>query len=155
MTSGIDFKLLRLFAMVMRHQGFARIQQELNLTTSAISTYMAQLESEVGFTLCQRGRGGFALTDKGELLLSEILRILGALGGTLKIGVLDTALTDPSLPLAEAIGIFFSKYPAMHLNLWIRNPYELQKGLLDNDLDIAVGFFPAKANELNVVSRSY
>lgn len=162
MTPGIDFKLLRIFATVVRHQGFARAQQELNLTTSAISTYMAQLESDVGFTVCRRGRGGFALTDKGELLLSETLRVLGEvdsferytqslkgeLGGTLKMGVLDTTVTDPSLPLAEAIGLFSSKYPAMHLNLLIRSPYELQKGLLDNDLDIAVGFFPAKANGL-------
>lgn len=162
MTPGIDFKLLRIFAAVVRHQGFARAQQELNLTTSAISTYMAQLESDVGFTVCRRGRGGFALTDKGELLLSETLRVLGEvdsferytqslkgeLGGTLTIGVLDTTVTDPSLPMAEAIGMFSSKFPGMHLNLLIRSPYELQKGLLDNELDIAVGFFPAKANGL-------
>jgi len=162
MTPGIDFKLLRIFTAVVRHQGFARAQQELNLTTSAISTYMAQLESEVGFTLCRRGRGGFALTEKGELLLSETLRVLGEvdeferytrslkgeLGGTLTIGVLDSTVTDNSRPLAEAIGIFSSRYPAIHLNLLIRSPYELQKGLLDNALDIAVGFFPAKANGL-------
>ena len=36
----------------------------------------------------------------------------------------------------------------MHLSLLIRSPYELQKGVLDNELDIAVGFFPAKANGL-------
>jgi len=35
--------LLRLFACVVRHQGFAAAQQELNLSTSAISTYMSQL----------------------------------------------------------------------------------------------------------------
>ena len=162
MTPGIDFKLLRIFATVVRHQGFAKAQQELNLTTSAISTYMTQLESHVGFSLCRRGRGGFALTDKGELLLSETLRVLselddferytrslkGELVGTLKIGVLDTTVTDPALPLAEAIGAFSSKYPGMHLSLLIRSPYELQKGLLDNELDIAIGFFPAKANGL-------
>ena len=34
-----DLKLLRLFACVVRHQGFAAAQQELNLSTSAISTY--------------------------------------------------------------------------------------------------------------------
>ena len=162
MAQGTDLKLLRIFASVARHQGFARAQQELNLTTSAISTYMAQLESDVGFSLCRRGRGGFALTAKGELLLSETLRVLGELdgferytqslkgelGGTLKMGVLDTTVTDASLPLAQAIGVFSSKYPAMHLSLLIRSPYELQKGVLDNELDIAVGFFPAKANGL-------
>lgn len=162
MAQGADLKLLRIFAAVARHQGFAKAQQELNLTTSAISTYMTQLEADVGFSLCRRGRGGFALTAKGELLLSETLRVLGELdsfalytrslkgelGGTLKMGVLDTTVTDASLPLAQAIGVFSSRFPGMHLSLLIRSPYELQKGVLDNELDIAVGFFPAKANGL-------
>jgi len=161
-TSHYDLKLLRIFASVARHKGFARSQQALNLTTSAISTYMSQLEAQVGFSLCRRGRGGFALTPKGELLLSEILRVLGELegfdryakslkgelGGMLKIGVIDATVTDPALPLAAAIGAFSKKYPGMHLSLMIRNLYELQKGLLDNELDIAVGFFPAKVNGL-------
>ena len=40
-----DLKLLRIFVSVVRHQGFANAQQELNLSTSAISTYMSQLEA--------------------------------------------------------------------------------------------------------------
>ena len=52
-----DLKLLRIFASVVRHQGFATAQQELNLSTSAISTYMSQLEANLGLVLCHRGRG--------------------------------------------------------------------------------------------------
>jgi DNA-binding transcriptional LysR family regulator len=55
-----DLKLLRIFACVVRHQGFASAQQELNLSTSAISTYMSQLEAALGIVLCHRGRGGLA-----------------------------------------------------------------------------------------------
>ncbi|PZP79045.1 MAG: LysR family transcriptional regulator, partial [Ectopseudomonas oleovorans] len=33
-----DLKLLKIFVAVVRHQGFAAAQQELNLSTSAIST---------------------------------------------------------------------------------------------------------------------
>jgi len=54
-----DLKLLRIFVSVVRHQGFANAQQELNLSTSAISTYMSQLEAALGLVLCHRGRGGF------------------------------------------------------------------------------------------------
>lgn len=74
-----DLKLLRVFAAVVRHQGFAAAQQELNLSTSAISTYMSQLEAHLGITLCHRGRGGFSLTSKGELFHQEALRLLGEL----------------------------------------------------------------------------
>lgn len=52
-----DLKLLRIFISVVRHQGFANAQRELNLSTSAISTYMSQLEGALGIVLCHRGRG--------------------------------------------------------------------------------------------------
>ncbi|MCO5624569.1 LysR family transcriptional regulator, partial [Pseudomonas aeruginosa] len=110
-----DLRLLRIFAAVVRHQGFAAAQQELNLSTSAISTYMSQLENQLGIVLCHRGRGGFSLTSKGELFHQETLRILGELEGferyalalkgelrgTLNLGVLDSTVSDPALPLAE------------------------------------------------------
>ncbi|HLA32420.1 MAG TPA: LysR family transcriptional regulator, partial [Pseudomonas sp.] len=105
MTSTLpDLKLLRIFVSVVRHQGFAAAQQELNLSTSAISTYMSQLEGQLGLSLCHRGRGGFSLTSKGELFHQECLRLLGELEGferysaalkgelrgTLNLGVLDS-----------------------------------------------------------------
>ena len=158
MSSPPDLKLLRIFACVAHHQGFSKAQQELNLSTSAISTYMSQLEAQLGFKLCERGRSGFSLTEKGERLLSEAQRLLGEidgfgtyaaslkgdLSGNLKLGVLDSTVTDPTLPLPEAIGTFFERYPAVHLSLFVKSPYELQEGMLNNELDLAVGYFPAR-----------
>ncbi|MBT0570292.1 LysR family transcriptional regulator [Curvibacter sp. CHRR-16] len=158
MNTTPDIKLLRIFATVARHQGFAKAQQELNLTLPAISTYMGQLEEQLGFKLCERGRGGFALTPKGELILAEALHLLGAvdgfgayaasvngdLSGSLKLGVLDATVTDHSLPLRDAIGEFCQRYPAVHLSLLVRNPFELQEGVLHSELDMAVGFFPSR-----------
>lgn len=107
-----DLKLLRIFVSVVRHQGFANAQRELNLSTSAISTYMSQLESSLGIVLCHRGRGGFSLTSKGELFHQETLRLLaemdgfeqyaaalkGELRGTLNLGVIDSTVGDRALP---------------------------------------------------------
>ena len=154
-----DLKLLRIFVSVAHHQGFAKAQQDLNLSTSAISTYMSQLESQLGFKLCERGRSGFSLTEKGERLLVETQRLIseldgfgayasslkGDLSGNLKLGVLDSTVTDQTLPLPEAIGTFFQRHPAVHLSLFVKSPYELQEGVLNNDLDLAVGFFPNRA----------
>lgn len=153
-----DLKLLRIFASVARHQGFAKAQQELNLTLSAISTYMSQLEGLLGFKLCDRGRGGFSLTDKGELLLTEAQRLLGefdgfgsfaaslkgGLSGALRIGVIDSTVTDSSLRLSDAIGAFNQRHPAVHLGLFVKNPPDLQEALLNNELDLAIGFFPTR-----------
>lgn len=161
-TAMPDLKLLRIFASVVRHQGFAAAQQELNLSTSAISTYMSQLESQLGISLCHRGRGGFSLTSKGELFHQETLRLLGELEGfqryaaaltgelrgTLNLGVLDSTVSDPKLPLPDAIGAYSREYAAVHLHLSVMSPYELQLGVLENRLDLAIGAFSTRMNGL-------
>ncbi|MFU6003195.1 LysR family transcriptional regulator [Pseudomonas aeruginosa] len=157
-----DLKLLRVFVAVVRQQGFAAAQQELNLSTSAISTYMSQLETQLGITLCHRGRGGFALTAKGELLYQETLRILaeldeferysatlkGELSGTLRLGILDSMVSERAIPLAEVIGAFSEQHPGVHLNLSVMSPYELQQGVLEARLDMAIGAFSVRMNGL-------
>jgi LysR family transcriptional regulator, transcriptional activator for bauABCD operon len=157
-----DLKLLRIFVAVVRHQGFAAAQQELNLSTSAISTYMSQLEAHLGITLCHRGRGGFSLTSKGELFYQETLRLLGELEGferyaaalkgelrgTLNLGVLDTTVSDAALPLAEVIGAYSQEHPAVHLHLSVMSPYELQLAVLENRLDLAISACPTRMNGL-------
>lgn len=158
-----DLKLLRIFATVVRHQGFAPAQQALNLSTSAISTYMSQLEGQLGIVLCHRGRGGFRLTSKGELFHQETQRLLaelesferysaalkGELRGTLNLGVLDSTVSDPALPLAEVIGAYSQEHPAVHLHLAVLSPAELQLGLLENRLDLAIGAFSVRTNGLH------
>lgn len=157
-----DLKLLNIFVSVVRHQGFAAAQQDLNLSTSAISTYMSQLEAQLGLTLCNRGRGGFSLTSKGQLFYQETLRLLGEfagfedyaaalkgeLRGKLNLGVLDSTVSDPALPLASIIGAFSREYPAVHVHLQVHSPHELQMGVLENRLDVAIGAFPHRMNGL-------
>jgi DNA-binding transcriptional LysR family regulator len=158
MSSAPDPKLLRIFVAVARHQGFAKAQQELNLTLSAISTYMSQLETQLGFKLCERGRGGFSLTERGELMRSEASRLLGELdgfgayasslkgdlSGSVKLGVIDSTVTDPALPLSDVVGIFCKRFPSVHLSLFIKSPQELLQSVLNNDLDLAIGFFSTR-----------
>lgn len=155
-----DIRLLRIFATVVQSQGFAAAQRELNLSTSAISTYMSQLESQLGITLCHRGRGGFGLTSKGEMFYQETLRILGEiegferyaaalkgeLSGTLKLGMLDSLANEPALSLADVIGAYTGEYPSVHIHLTVMSPYDLQLAILENRLDLAIGAFSARMN---------
>ncbi|EHD19778.1 MULTISPECIES: LysR family transcriptional regulator [Brenneria] len=157
-----NLRLLYIFTVVAKHQGYARAQQELNLTISAISNYMSELEEKLGFVLCQRGRGGFALTLKGEAFLQQTLYLMnnlenfdrytatlqGEQGGTLRLGVLDATVTDPVLSIADAIGRFSDRFPLVHINLQIKSPHALLQGILDNELDVAVGNFPLQGNSV-------
>lgn len=157
-----NLKLLQVFITVARCGGYARAQQALNMTTPAISGYMSELEAQLGFVLCQRGRAGFSLTDKGrhylescqqlQESLGEFARQTGALqaeqGGRLAIGVVDAIATDQRLGLARLIGEFNQRYPAIYLSLTLLSPGELQQQVLDDRLDLAVGHFPLNMNNL-------
>lgn len=158
-----DLKLLRIFISIVKNQGFANAQQELNLSTSAISTYMSQLEATIDMKLCERGRGGFSLTAKGELFYQEALRLLqelekfslytsqikGELNGTLKIGILDSIVTEKMFPIDQVIGQFSQENPYIYIKLQVHSPYELQMGILENKFDIAIGAFFLKMNGIN------
>ncbi len=123
---------------------------------------MSQLESALGLVLCHRGRGGFSLTSKGELFHQETLRLLGELEGfeqyaaalkgelrgTLNLGVIDSTVSDKALPFAEAIGAYSQEHPAVHLHLSVMSPYELQLGVQDNRLDLAIGAFSTRMSGL-------
>ncbi len=157
-----NLRLVHIFVTVAKHQGFANAQQELNLTVSAISNYMSELEEKLGFVLCRRGRGGFTLTSKGEAFLQQSMTLLNTLenferytaslrgeqGGTLNLGVIDSTITDPMLPITDAIAQFSDQFPLVHLNLQIKNPNALLHGILNNELDIAVGTFSLQGNSV-------
>lgn len=160
-----NLKLLQVFTSVVRCQGYSRAQQALNMTTPAISGYMSELEAQLGFVLCQRGRGGFSLTPKGEQFYAYSLQLLEQLGswqqqvaalkneqgGTFSLGVVDATVTDSALDLPAAIVRFNQRFPAVFLSLSVRDPSELQQYLLEDRLDLAIGHFPLRLNNLVTV----
>lgn len=160
-----NIRLLQVFDAVVRHRGFAAAQQELELSVSAISTYMSRLERDLGIVLCHRGRGGFALTSRGELFHAECVRVLGELEGLsryaevlhsdlrgrLTVGTIDSVVTDPSLPLASMVGRFSGAHPRVYIDLTMRPPAELQVNVLKDEADVAFGVFGSTMRELVTV----
>ena len=157
-----DLKLLRIFTSVVRHQGFAPAQQDLGLSASAISTYMSQLERQLGIVLCHRGRSGFSLTSKGELYHQECVRILGELEGferyatalqgelrgTMTVGVL-IRLSRIRRSRSPTSSVNSAEHtPGVYLDLKIQTPHELQVGVLDDRIDVAIGAFASPMNGL-------
>jgi len=158
-----NLRLLRIFLAVVRHQGFTAAQQELKMSTSAISTYMAQLEAQLGVALCNRGRAGFSLTSAGEMIHREAQEIFarieqfeeyvadlkGELRGRLAVGLLDSMLSEPKISIVDLLGSFTSEHPQVHLNLRILSPFELQHEVLESRLDLAIGSLPTRLSGLN------
>jgi DNA-binding transcriptional LysR family regulator len=158
-----NLRLLRIFRAVVGAGGFSNSQVMLGLSPSTISTQMSQLESLLGYTLCERGRSGFKLTDKGEHLyrytnqLFESLGIFenqanelrGGLNGNLRIGLLDNVITDKNNPLSATLAKF-TQQPNnnIKLSLDVLSPREMERGLLDKSIDLAIGIFNSHLSAL-------
>lgn len=151
-----DLRLLRVFKAVVDAGGFSNAQALLDLNPSTISSQMSALEAQLGYTLCQRGRSGFKLTEHGAALYSHVVELLrsiyafqshaselrGGLHGQLRIGFLDNVISDPDSPLRTAIARFVQQRDNhVALSLDVLGPRELERGLLDRSLDVAVGIF--------------
>jgi DNA-binding transcriptional LysR family regulator len=67
----IDPRRLLTFRAVARERSFSRAAIALSLTQPAVSQQIRALELQLGERLIERGRGGFALTAAGDLLLTH------------------------------------------------------------------------------------
>lgn len=67
----LDPRRLLTFRAVARERSFSRAAAGLSLTQPAVSQHVGALERQLGTRLIERGRGLFALTPAGELLLAH------------------------------------------------------------------------------------
>lgn len=162
-TAGTDLTLLRVFDAVARHGGFAAAQAELNIAPSTISNHIRALEDRLGVKLCQRGREGFDLTEQGIAVLASARRLfhslddfateVGDLGqalvGDLKIGVLDSMVTDPNMRLAEAIARFKSTPNSVNIDIHEDPPHILMQKVHSGEYHVGIGAFTHKIAGLN------
>ena len=153
--SPADLKLLRVFRTVVECGGFTPAQAELNVSASTISMQMAALEARFGMRLCQRGRVGFRLTDKGTKVYAACLSVFAALDnfradvgalsgrlvGDLNIAIMDNTITNPDARLHEAIGRFATRDNAVHINLHVAEPATLERGLLDGKFHVGIAAY--------------
>lgn len=154
--AGSDLRLLQVFDAVVRHGGFSAAEAELNISASTISNHMTALEQRLGIKLCQRGRVGFALTEKGQRVHDAMRRLFrgiadfeadtdalrGRLTGELRIALVDSLASDPNCRLTQAIGSFKTMAPEVSLSLVQERPQELQARVHDGTYHCGVGSFP-------------
>ncbi|MBC9252488.1 LysR family transcriptional regulator [Pseudomonas alcaligenes] len=159
----LDLQLLRLFVSVVENGGFSAAQGELGIGQSTISTQMAKLETRLGFRLCERGKAGFRLTPKGEQVLAATRKLFSAIEtfkgeaqgmadkllGELHVG-LSEALADEVLErVGAAIGRFRRRNQAVQIELLSATPAELERRLLQGQLQLAIGYFSGSQTALD------
>lgn len=156
-TEQTDLKLLRIFLTIVEAGGFAAAQSDLNLSLSTISSYITTLEARLGFTLCKRGRSGFALTAEGQVAFEEAHRLFKSIGqyetkmralrdklsGTLTIGLTDNTITDPAARrIEQTIARFMDRAPDVTLNIVTYPPNDLLREVVTDNIQIGICSFP-------------
>ena len=151
----VDLQLLRLFLGVVESNGFSAAQGELGLSQSSISQQMAKLETRLGYRVCNRGKGGFSLTPKGEQLLIaarnlfdsiETFRhqsngVAGRLIGEVRLGLSEAVDQSVLQRVAEAIRRFRERDESVRIELISAMPGDMERLLLQQRLDLAIGYF--------------
>lgn len=126
-----DLNLLQSFEAAARHSNFSRAADEMNLTQSAISRQIRELEQQVGQQLFERIRKRVVLSDAGRQLLPEarmllaegermVMRALAAQPGRASLR-LATLPTFGSRWLVPRLAAFHAQNPLVDLQIESRD----------------------------------
>ena len=150
-----DLHLLAVFMTVAECGGFAAAQVALNVGQSTISRQIGDLEKRLGMRLCQRGRAGFHLTDKGRIVyeacqhLSTALEsfrttvgaLRGELVGDLSIAAIDNWATESGFPMADVLRAFRARARQVQIHFHTLAPDEIERAVLENRVNLGIGVF--------------
>ncbi len=154
--------LLETFVAVVDYGGFSDAQFALGITQSAISIRIRDLETALGYRVCERGRGGFRLTERGEIAFhkakdimrsardfdAELLELRDVTTGDLRIGVADAVDTLKDLNLERSLKRFLDRPNDVQLEIVVASPTELTQQLITGELHVAIAPFRNQISEL-------
>lgn len=155
----VTVRQLQVFVEVAERLSLARVAERLNLTPSAVSFQIKQVELQTGFALFERVGRRVVLTDAGALLLDYarvVLRSLqeadeameglkGTSAGRIRLGLTSTS----KYIVPHMIAHFRAAHPAVAVHLAEGNRARVLAMLTDGSVDLAVmGQPPADADVL-------
>jgi len=144
---------LQFFDAAVRHMSFTRAAADLNVTQSAVSRQVRELEDFLGQPLFHRIKQRLALTEAGEGYASSVRELLDqAEAATLQVmayngrgGVLTVALlpTFGSRWLVPRLGDFIARHGDIQLNLVTQvKPFDFKGSGIDAAIHFGAGVWP-------------
>ncbi len=141
------------FDAAVRHMSFTKAAAELNVTQSAVSRQLRQLEEHVGRPLFRRDKQRLVLTEAGadyarsvhdilERAESATLQLMayGSGGGTLTIALLPTFGSRWLIP---RLGDFALRYPDIQMNLVTHvKPFNFEGSSIDAAIHFGSNVWP-------------
>lgn len=138
---------LTIFVEACHCQSFSKAAEHLNTTQPAVSLAIRELEAHYGVKLFERMNRRIYLTQAGRALLAqaeEILRgfqeaedLLGK-GNAPYLLRVGANVTFGSTSLSPLLRQFRQEYPEVTLRVWVGNSQDIEKKLLENQLDVGI-----------------
>ncbi|MBL8525334.1 MAG: LysR family transcriptional regulator [Betaproteobacteria bacterium] len=137
---------MSVFVKVVEQGSFARAAERLDMSTSAVSRHVAELETYLATRLLNRTTRRISLTESGQAYFERALHLLADIEeteavvssstvnprGTIRL----TCSTSFGVPhLAPAIGAFQARYPEVHFDISASNRFV---DLVEDGLDLAI-----------------
>ena len=141
---------LRYLVALDEHKHFGRAAQACHITQPALSNALRAIEQEFGCAIVSRGRTFVGFTPEGqrvlasarrmlqerELLTQDLLSSAGKPSGSLRIGVVPTAV-----PIAARFAAMLqARYPAIAPAVLSLSSPEIETGLENLSLDLGLGY---------------
>ena len=153
--SKADLHLLYVYATVVEARGFSGAQIELNVSASTISRQISDLEIRLGMKLCQRGRSGFRVTEKGDLVYRAAHRLFASvrefgetieetrdtLVGNLSLAVIDNWVFNQKSQFSLALHRFVELAPDVTIELFSLAPDDIEMAVQDARVSLGIGVF--------------
>lgn len=157
----VSLRQLRAFVEIARRKGFTAAAQRLNLTQSALSHLIRQLEAELGVRLFDRSTRSIALTAAGTELLQNAERILTDVENVVS-GLRDlvakrrgrVTVAAPPVLAASLIPVAVAQFKALYPQVGVRLLDVLTADILEavrtGEADLGVGTFRKTEPEIRL-----
>ena len=157
----MNFQNLKYFLTVAREMSYTKAAEKLYLSQQALNGHIRRLEAECGTPLFERTPklrltyAGKCVAEHAERIIDlenqmtiQLSDIINLRSGHLSIG---TSYARGRIFLPEVLPIFTQRFPTIELTLHTGISNELEKLLLDGDLDLLVGFPPFASEQIQTV----
>jgi DNA-binding transcriptional LysR family regulator len=157
-----QLEALKVFCDVAQHRSVSQAAQANDLTQSAASHVVLQLEKQLGVQLVDRSTRPLQLTAAGrtyyegcKLLVEQYLELEASIRRTqaqVEVTVLVAAIYSVGLgDMGQCIERFTALNPGARVHIEYLHPDRVLEKVLDGSVDLGLLSFPRKSRELEVV----
>lgn len=155
----MSMKQIECVVMVAKLKSFTKAAQKLKIAQPSLSQSINILEKQIGVPLFDRTTTPISLTHAGEIYIAKASSIIelyndlnvqmrdvtGFENGKLRLGFSQTGYHF----IPEALPLFYKKFPNADIKITqVFSTLNLEKMLIDGDVDIATLILPLHSDEL-------